>query len=121
MLPGRADVVVDPVFGWVAEAALRVMAPGGRLVNLGGSASDVATVSSAALRGGSVSLLGYTNNALDPGQRAEALTAVARLAADGRIGVAHAARPLSEVEEAWQEQRGGSGVRHVLEPAKMAP
>jgi NADPH:quinone reductase-like Zn-dependent oxidoreductase len=121
VLPARADVVVDPVFGWVAEAALRVMAPGGRLVNLGGSASDVATVSSAALRGGSVSVLGYTNNALDPGQRAEALIAVAQLAAGGRIGVAHAARPLSEVEEAWQEQRGGSGVRQVLEPARMAP
>ena len=120
VLPGRADVVVDPVFGWVAEAALQVMAPGGRLVNLGGSASDGATVSSAALRGGSVSLLGYTNNALSPDQRAEALTAVARLAAEGRIGVAHAARPLSEVEHVWQEQqRGGSGVRQVLEPARM--
>ena len=41
-LGGPADVVVDPVFGWVAEAACRAMAPRGRLVNLGGSAADAA-------------------------------------------------------------------------------
>ena len=116
-LPGGADVVVDPVFGWVAEAALRVMAPGGRLVNLGGSASDLATFSSAGLRGSGLSLLGYTNNALSADQRAEALAAVARLAADGRIGVAHAARPLGEVEDVWRaHQEGRSGVRQVLVP-----
>ncbi|WP_374454489.1 zinc-binding alcohol dehydrogenase family protein [Nocardioides sp.] len=122
VLPARADVVVDPVFGWVAEAAVRAMAPGGRLVNLGGSASDIATVSSAVLRGSGMSLLGYTNNALSPDQRAEALTAIAALAADGRIGVAHAARPLGEVEDAWQvQQGGGSGVRQVLVPDRMGP
>ena len=122
VLPDRADVVVDPVFGWVAEAAVRAMAPGGRLVNLGGSASDVATLSSAVLRGSGLSLLGYTNNALTAEQRAEALTAIAALAADGRIGVAHEARPLSEVEDAWQGQLGGgAGTRQVLVPAKMAP
>lgn len=119
-LPGRADVVVDPVFGWVAEAAVRVMAPGGRLVNLGGSAADVATVSSALLRGSGLSLLGYTNNALRPEQRAEALGAIAALAAEGRIGVAHAARPLGEVEDVWlSQQRGETGLRQVLVPAKM--
>ncbi|MDT0182861.1 zinc-binding alcohol dehydrogenase family protein [Microbacterium sp. ARD31] len=120
VLPEPADVVLDPVFGWVAEAAVRVLAPGGRLVNLGGSASDAATFSSAVLRAGGLSLLGYTNNALTPDMRAAALTSVARLAADGRIGVAHRARPLAEVEDAWQVQQGGSGVRQVLVPARMA-
>jgi NADPH:quinone reductase-like Zn-dependent oxidoreductase len=119
VLPEPVDVVLDPVFGWVAEAAVRVLAPGGRLVNLGGSASDAATVSSAVLRAGGLSLLGYTNNALTPDMRAAALTSVARLAADGRIGVAHRARPLAEVEDAWQAQQSGSGVRQVLVPARM--
>lgn len=117
VLPGGADVVVDPVFGWVAEAVLPVMAPGGRLVNLGGSASDLATLSSAGLRGRGLSLLGYTNNALGVEQRADALTAVARLAADGRVGVAHESRPLGEVAGVWREQlAGGSRVRTVLVP-----
>ena len=37
---GGVDVVLDPVFGVAATAALRVLAPGGRLVNLGGAAGD---------------------------------------------------------------------------------
>ena len=118
VLPDRADVVVDPVFGWPAEAAVRVMAPGGRLVNLGGSASDAATFSSAGLRGSGLSVLGYTNNALSTQQRADALSAMAALAAEGRVGVAHDARPLSEVEKVWQGQlSAGSGRRQVLVPA----
>lgn len=114
VLPDRADVVIDPVFGWVAEAALHVLAPGGRLVNLGGSASDLATFSSAALRGTGLSLLGYTNNALTAEQRAEALRSVVALAAEGRIGVAHEVQPLSSVGSAWAHV--GSGVRPVLVP-----
>ena len=65
-LEGPADVVVDPVFGWVAEAACRAMAPRGRLVNLGGSAADAASLSSAVIRGKSLDVLGYTNNSLTP-------------------------------------------------------
>lgn len=114
VLPDRADVVIDPVFGWVAEAALRALAPGGRLVNLGGSASDSASFSSAGLRGTGLSVLGYTNNALSPEQRADALRSVVMLAGEGRIGVAHDARPLASVADAWGDV--GSGVRQVLVP-----
>src|SRR5262249_50957013 len=35
----RADLVLDPVWGRPAEAALRVVSPRGRLVNLGSSAA----------------------------------------------------------------------------------
>ncbi len=69
-LDGQAHVVVDPVFGWVADAATRALAPFGRLVNIGGSAGDGATLSSAVLRGKTLDVLGYTNNALTPEQRA---------------------------------------------------
>jgi NADPH:quinone reductase-like Zn-dependent oxidoreductase len=114
-LGGTADVVIDPVFGWVVEAAMRAMTPFGRLVNLGGSAGDAASLSSATVRGKSLSVLGYTNNALSPAQRAEALIAVVALAA-GRALVEHAARPLSEIGDAWREVASGSGVRQVLLP-----
>ena len=100
-LGGSADLVLDPVFGWVAEAALRVLAPAGRLVNLGGSAGDAASFSSAALRGTGLSVLGYTNNSLTPEQRADALRAVLGHAAGGRISVAHEVRPLADVAEVW--------------------
>src|SRR5262249_58429791 len=35
---GRVDLVLDPVWGVPAEAALRVLSPSGRLVNLGSAA-----------------------------------------------------------------------------------
>ncbi len=115
-LPERADVVLDPVFGWVAEAATRAMAPAGRLVNLGGSASDAATFSSAVLRATAISVLGYTNNALSPEQRASALDAVVGEAARGRMSVAHEVHPLAEVGRAWEHAGGSAGVRQVLVP-----
>jgi NADPH:quinone reductase-like Zn-dependent oxidoreductase len=116
-LGGDADVVLDPVFGPAATAAGRVLAEGGRLVNLGGAAGDTATFSSALLRSRSASVLGYTNNALTPAQKGEALTAVLRHAAAGRIGVASETFGLPEVEQAWRRQAAGTGgVRLVLIP-----
>jgi NADPH:quinone reductase-like Zn-dependent oxidoreductase len=114
---GSADVVLDPVFGIAATAASRVLAQGGRLVNLGGAAGDEARFSSAVLRGRSASVLGYTNNALTPEQRRAALTAVLELAAAGALGVAHETRPLAEVGEAWRRQADGrAATRAVLLP-----
>ena len=100
-----------------ASAAARVLAPGGRLVNLGGASGDEAAFSSAVLRSRSAEVLGYTNNALTPGQRAEALTAVLGHAAAGRLGVAHEVLPLAAVERAWRRQAtGDAGIRLVLAP-----
>jgi NADPH:quinone reductase-like Zn-dependent oxidoreductase len=103
---GPVDLVIDPVCGDAATAALRLLAPNGRLVNLGSSGGPAATFASAALRGGSHSILGYTNNSLTPGQRREALTQVLALAAAGRCAVEVEPFPLADVAEAWT--RAGS-------------
>jgi NADPH:quinone reductase-like Zn-dependent oxidoreductase len=105
--PATIDVVIDPVFGVAATAAVRVLAAGGRLVNLGGSGGDAATFSSSVLRSGTVSILGYTNNAITPEQRRDALTAVLQHAATGAIAVAHETVTLSEIGTAWQRQSTG--------------
>ncbi|TCC08002.1 quinone oxidoreductase family protein [Kribbella soli] len=102
------DVVIDSVFGVAATAASRVLAPGGRLVNLGGSSNDEAVFSSAVLRSKSASILGYTNNALTKDQRRDALTAVLQHAATGEITVAYETVPLADVESAWQRQTTGT-------------
>jgi NADPH:quinone reductase-like Zn-dependent oxidoreductase len=116
-LGGHADVVLDPVFGPAATAAGRVLAEGGRLVNLGGAAGDTAEFSSALLRSRTASVLGYTNNALTPAQKGEALTAVLRQAAAGRIGVLAETLPITEAEQAWRRQAAGTGgLRLVLTP-----
>jgi NADPH:quinone reductase-like Zn-dependent oxidoreductase len=104
---GPVDVVVDPVFGVAATAASRVLATGGRLVNLGGSSSDEATFSSAVLRSRTASILGYTNNAITPEQRRDALTAVLHHASTGRITVAYETVALPDVAAAWRRQSAG--------------
>ena len=113
---GPVDLVVDPVGGTAATAALRVLAEHGRLVHLGASGGPTATFSSAALRSGSHSILGYTNNALTREQRATALTRVLELAADGRCEVAYETVPLTEVTDAWVRAGAAPDGRLVVVP-----
>jgi NADPH:quinone reductase-like Zn-dependent oxidoreductase len=114
---GPYDVVLDPVFGIAATAAARELAPGGRLVNLGGAAGDTAAFSSAGLRSKSAAVLGYTNNSLSPEQRAAAITEVFGHAAAGRIRMAYDVLPLADVERVWTGQAAGGGEpRCVLVP-----
>ncbi|WP_151084109.1 quinone oxidoreductase family protein [Nocardioides cynanchi] len=114
---GPFDVVLDPVFGVSASAAAGTLAPGGRLVNLGGASGDAAVFSSAGLRSRSAAVLGYTNNALTPEQRTSAVTAVLEHAAAGRIRMAYDVVPLADVEAAWLRQAAGTGSRGVVRPS----
>jgi NADPH:quinone reductase-like Zn-dependent oxidoreductase len=114
---GAADVVVDTLFGVVVTAAAQVLAPFGRLVNIGGLSGDTAVLSSAVLRSRSASVLGYTNALLTAAQRRTALDAVFAHAAAGRLGLAHQVLPLAEAATAWRRQATGrAGVRLVLTP-----
>ena len=110
---GAVDVVIDPVFGEPAAAAALSLGPWGRLVNIGGTAGNTTQLSSAALRQHSLSILGYTNNAITAEQRAEALRRVLTLAADGAVSVDHRILPLSECAAAWDAARA-AGPRVVL-------
>jgi NADPH:quinone reductase-like Zn-dependent oxidoreductase len=114
---GAADVVVDTIYGVAATAATRVLAPFGRLVNIGGLSGDTAVFSSAVLRSRSASVLGYTNALLSAEQRRTALDAVFAHAAAGRLALAHEVLPLAEAATAWRRQATGqAGVRLVLTP-----
>lgn len=107
-LDGPADLVLDPLFGAPAAAAARVLRPGGRLVNIGGSASETSPIDSSTLRGKSLRLLGYTNNELTPEQRAAAITEVAGHAVRGELSVIYETMPLDEAGKAWQRQAAGA-------------
>lgn len=98
---GPADLVLDPLFGIPAAAALRTLRPGGRLVNLGSAAGETAPLESAILRAGSLRILGYTNNDLTAAQRSAALTLIAGHAAAGRLTVDHETVRLSDITSAW--------------------
>ncbi len=113
---GRVDLVLDPVWGRPAEAAMRVLSPHGRLVNLGSSAGPLASFSSAALRSGTQAVLGYTNNALSLPQKAEALREILARAATGQITVDHEPMPLEQAAAGWGRTGQPPYRRAVLVP-----
>jgi NADPH:quinone reductase len=116
-LDGAADLVLDPLFGLPAAAAARTLRAGGRLVNLGSSASETCPIESATLRGKSLRLLGYTNTELTSEQRTDAMVHVAAEAVAGRLAVAHETVPLAEAAAAWRRQASGEASgRIVLAP-----
>jgi NADPH:quinone reductase-like Zn-dependent oxidoreductase len=98
---GRLDVVLDPVWGSPARAALEILSPAGRLVNLGSSAGALAAFSSPALRSGMREILGYTNNGPSPRQKMDALAEIFAHAAAGRLDADREVLPLAEVAAGW--------------------
>jgi NADPH2:quinone reductase len=113
-LGGPFDLVLDPVFGVPAAAALRVLKPGGRLVNLGSSAAATAPIDSATLRSGMLQVLGYTNNGLTPASRAAALETIARYAASDDLTVDHEVIPFASVSDGWARQAAGEAAGRIV-------
>ena len=111
---GNVDVVIDPLCGVPASAALRLLAPGARFVNLGSSAGETATFPSATIRSRSARILGYTNNEIDTEQKGAALLAVLEHAAAGRLTVDHEVVPLDQLPEAWERQAQGTAGRRIV-------
>jgi NADPH:quinone reductase-like Zn-dependent oxidoreductase len=113
---GRADLVLDPIWGVPAEAALRIMSPHGRLVNLGSSGGAYASFGSATLRSGVLAVLGYTNNQLTDEQKATALAEIFTHASAGQITADREVLPLAAAADAWSRCGQAPHRRAVLIP-----
>jgi NADPH:quinone reductase len=111
---GPVDLVIDPLFGVPATAAAALLGRRGRLVNLGSSAGDTATFRSSNLRSHTASVLGYTNNDISNGQRAQALLDVLGHAARDGLAVSHEPVPLDEVADGWGRQAAGTARDRVV-------
>jgi NADPH:quinone reductase-like Zn-dependent oxidoreductase len=111
---GPVDLVVDPLFGVPASAAGRVLAEGGRLVNLGSSAGATAEFDSATLRSRTASVRGYTNNALTTEQRRDALTALLAHAVEDGLTVGHEVLHWDDAPDGWSRQASGTARRRVV-------
>jgi NADPH:quinone reductase len=111
---GPADLVLDPLFGVPAAAALRTLRPHGRLVNLGSSAGETAPIDSSTLRSRSLRVLGYTNNELTASQRAESLTMIVRHAIASDILVDFDPLPLSDAAAGWSRQATGEARGRIV-------
>jgi NADPH2:quinone reductase len=113
---GGADVVVDPLWGEPAAAAIDAINPHGRLVQLGQSAGAQATLSSGTLRGRNVAILGHTNFLVPPQVRQATYRRMVEHAAAGELTVDVESVPLEQVADAWRGQGASPGRKLVVVP-----
>lgn len=114
--PRGFQVVLDPVWGPPARAALACLERGGRLVQVGNAARAEQSIAAGELRGRVADVLGYTNFALPwPVKRGAFL----RMCGEHLAGNLHAPyeeMPLDRIAEAWERQRQGPGAKLILRP-----
>jgi len=113
---GPLHLVIDPVWGLPAEAAVRALGAEGRLINIGSAAGPTARFESANVRSRLHAILGYTNNALTHEQKAQALTEILSHAAAGRCTVEREMVPLAQAAEAWERQAAFARRKLILIP-----
>jgi len=116
---GRLDLTIDPLWGEPAAAAIQAMSFQGRLVQIGQSASPDATISSGAVRGKALSILGHTSPGVPPEVRRDAYRRMMRHAAAGELTVDYEVLPLEQVTEAWERQAASPGRKLVLVPGDV--
>lgn len=101
---GDIHVTIDPVWGEPMLAAAAASAPGGRIVNLGQSAAPEAALTSAAVRGKMLAILGHSNFLAPVEVRESAYRRMCEHAAAGRLAVDRDTFELDDVASAWQRQ-----------------
>ncbi|MDW5598720.1 zinc-binding alcohol dehydrogenase family protein [Conexibacter stalactiti] len=114
---GAFDVVIDPLWGAPAAAALGALGRGGRLIQIGQSAGTTAELSSAAIRGTLAEIRGHTNFLAPAGVKEAAYRTLAEHAVAGRLTVEVERVALRDVADAWARQQAGlHGRKLVLVP-----
>jgi NADPH:quinone reductase len=114
---GQLDLTIDPVWGEPAVAAIKATSFGGRLVQLGQSASPEATITSGSIRTKLLSILGHTNFAAPAEVRNDAYLRMVQHAAAGELTVDYEVLPLERVAEAWERQKASPNLKLVLSPS----
>ncbi len=109
---GGPDVVVDPLWGEPAKAAMQIAAPSARVVQLGQSASAELALPSALLRGKRLQIIGHTVFAYRAAELAPAHHTLLAHVRAGRLTVDTETFSLDRAAEAWELQR--SGPHHKL-------
>jgi len=113
---GGVDVIVDPLWGEPAAAAVEAANRGARLVQIGQSAGAEATIASSSVRGKGMSILGHTNFVAPQEIRHAALLRMAALGASGDLTVDLERVALDGVVDAWRRQAEHPHRKLVLIP-----
>jgi NADPH2:quinone reductase len=98
---GGFDVVVDPLWGEPALAALGALNVEGRLIQIGNSAGESVELPTRAFRNQLGRIIGHTNFKASRELKREAFTAMCEHARAGELTVEVEGVPLREIGEAW--------------------
>ena len=88
----------------------------GRLVMLGQSAGQQATLDAGVVRGKALQILGHSNATTPPEVKHDAFGAMCDHAAAGELKVEYEELPLDGVAEAWERQASSPHVKLILVP-----
>jgi NADPH:quinone reductase-like Zn-dependent oxidoreductase len=115
---GDVDLVLDPLWGEPAMAALLALGAGGRLVQIGNSASTEARVPVAALRPKLAEIRAHGASGVPPEVRREAYATMVSHLEAGELEVESELVPLAEVASAWRRQADSPGRKLAIAPGR---
>jgi NADPH2:quinone reductase len=115
---GRLDIVLDPLWGEPARAAIDALTRDGVYVSFGQAASPVAELSGIPMRNSRVSVVGHSGAWATPHERQAALARAHGLGAErGKPLVLDTEDlPLEEIGSAWARISRSAGRRLVVHP-----
>jgi NADPH:quinone reductase-like Zn-dependent oxidoreductase len=111
---GRLEIVIDALWGKPAVAALRAIAPEGRLVNVGQSAGTDVRVPLEVVRNNQGAIHAISSGWTDLERKAEAYRRVLEHALAGRLDVDRELVPLGDIAAAWRRQEESPGRKLVV-------
>lgn len=112
---GPLDVVIDPLWGEPAMAALRALATGGRLVNVGQSAGVDVELPLALVRNKQGAIHAISSGWTELDRKADAYRRLMAHVAAGRLQVPRQVIPLDDISVAWERQAASPGRKIVID------
>jgi NADPH:quinone reductase-like Zn-dependent oxidoreductase len=110
------DVIIDPVWGAPALAAMKAAARGARHIQIGNAAGATMELPAGIVRAGRLDIRGFSVFDAPLELRQQAYRALTERAVDGLITIDVEAVPLADVARAWERQRSGPATKLVLVP-----
>ena len=117
---GQLDIVIDPLWGAPAMAALRAIATEGRLVNVGQSAGTNVRLPLEIVRNRQGAIHAISSGWMDPEPKAAAYRRLSEHVAAGRLSVDRDVVPLDDVTSAWERQEASPGRKLVIAVGQRA-
>jgi NADPH:quinone reductase len=111
---GQLDIVIDPLWGEPAMAALRAIATDGRLVNVGQSAGTDVRLPLEIVRNRQGAIHAISSGWTGLERKASAYRRLVEFAVARRLAVDRDVVPLDEVADAWERQEESPGRKLVI-------